>query len=164
MHCSLARSIEVMGDWWTPLILRDLYLGLTRFDDLVENLAISRNLLTQRLAALVERGLVERRRYSERPPRDAYGLTPSGVELVPVLLALTAWGDRWMASKHGPPMRFAHQACGEFFTPEVVCSHCREPIDAGAVVAHGGPGGRVGPGTRLIAKVLRQRKRSPDSV
>jgi DNA-binding HxlR family transcriptional regulator len=157
MHCSLARSVEVMGDWWTPLILRDLYLGLTRFDDLAEDLAISRNLLTRRLAALVERGLVERRRYSDHPPRDAYVLTRAGLELVPVLMALTAWGDRWVAPKQGPPMRFEHQSCGEFFTPEVVCSKCRKPIDPGQVVAHGGPGGRGAPGTRVIAKLLRQR-------
>src|SRR5215813_1874676 len=91
MHCSMARSLEVMGDWWTPLILRDLHLGLSRFDELAEDLAISRNLLTTRLAALVKHGIVERRRYSEHPPRDAYVLTAAGRDLVPVLMALTAW-------------------------------------------------------------------------
>src|SRR5689334_22654077 len=112
MHCSLARSLEVMGDWWTPLILRDLYFGLDRFADLVENLGVSRNLLSTRLATLVERGLIERQRYSDHPPRDRYVLTGAGRELVPVLMALTAWGDRWVAPSAGPPVRFQHRACG----------------------------------------------------
>lgn len=156
MHCSLARSVEVMGDWWTPLILRDLYLGLSRFDALVEDLAISRNLLTRRLAALVERGLVERRRYSERPPRDEYYLTTAGRELVPILMALTAWGDRWVAPEQGPPVRFEHRPCGTFFVPEVMCSHCHTTIDPSEVTVHGGPGGRGARGTRLVAKLLRR--------
>ncbi|HXJ37323.1 MAG TPA: helix-turn-helix domain-containing protein [Candidatus Eisenbacteria bacterium] len=159
MHCSMARSLEVMGDWWTPLILRDLHLGLTRFDELAEDLGISRNLLTTRLAALVERGLVERRRYSERPPRHAYHLTEAGRDLVPVLVALTAWGDRWLAPKQGPPLRLQHRTCGKFFTPTVACSHCGETVTAEDVVAHGGPGGRTAPGTRLVAKVLQDRGR-----
>ncbi len=158
MHCSMARSLEVMGDWWTPLILRDLHLGLARFDELAEDLGISRNLLTTRLAALVERGLVERRRYSERPPRHTYHLTEAGRDLVPVLTALTAWGDRWLAPKQGPPLRLQHRTCGKFFTPTVACSRCGEAVSAEDVVAHGGPGGRTGPGTRLVAKVLRNRQ------
>jgi len=158
MHCSIARSLEVMGDWWTPLILRDLHLGLTRFDELATDLEISRNLLTTRLAALVEHGLVERRRYSEHPPRDTYHLTAAGRDLVPVLAALSAWGDRWVAPKQGPPVRLQHRTCGKFFTPTVSCSHCGEPVAADDIVTHGGPGGRTGPGTRLVAKVLRERR------
>jgi DNA-binding HxlR family transcriptional regulator len=158
MHCSMARSLEVMGDWWTPLILRDLYLGLSRFDELAEDLDISRNLLTSRLAALVEHGLVERRRYSEHPPRDTYALTAAGLDLVPVLMALTAWGDRWVAPAGGPPVRLEHRRCGERFTPTVSCSRCGEPVRAEDVVTHGGPGGRAGSGTRLVAKLLRRRE------
>src|SRR3981189_3376004 len=96
MHCSMARSLEVVGDWWTPLILRDLYLGLKRFDELAEDLEISRNLLSPRLKALVDNGLAERRPYQQHPPRDEYALTESGRDLVPVLMGLTAWGDRWV--------------------------------------------------------------------
>jgi len=157
MNCSIARSLEVMGDWWTPLIVRDLHLGLIRFDELATDLEISRNLLTTRLAALVEHGLVERLRYSEHPPRYTYHLTVAGQELVPVLAALTAWGDRWVAPKQGPPVRLQHRTCGEFFTPAVTCSHCGEPVTADDIVTHGGPGGRSGRGTRLVAKVLRER-------
>src|SRR5215471_20274126 len=98
-NCSLARSLEVVGDWWTPLILRDLFLGIDRFDDLAEDLGISRNLLTSRLETLVEGKIVERVRYSEHPPRDRYVLTQAGHELGPIIGALTAWGDKWAAHK-----------------------------------------------------------------
>lgn len=81
MACSMARSLELIGDWWTPLIIRDLQLGVDRFDSLVEDLGISRNLLTARLAHLLGHGIVERHRYSEHPPRDRYALTESGRHL-----------------------------------------------------------------------------------
>ena len=103
MACSMARSLELIGDWWTPLIIRDLQLGIDRFDALAEDLGISRNLLTTRLAHLTRHGIVARRRYSDHPPRDRYVLTQAGQELVPVLLALTAWGDRWATPEGGPP-------------------------------------------------------------
>jgi DNA-binding HxlR family transcriptional regulator len=151
MACSMARSLEVIGDWWSPLILRDLYLGLDRFDDLVTDLGISRNLLTQRLAALVEGGVVARERYSDRPPRDRYVLTDAGRDLVPVLMALTAWGDRWQTPEGGPPLRFEHRSCGHRFTPTVCCSACGEAVHADDVEVRGGPGRCVGPGTTLIA-------------
>jgi DNA-binding HxlR family transcriptional regulator len=158
MHCSMARSLEVIGDWWTPLILRDLYLGLSRFDELAEDLQISRNLLSTRLNALVGDGIVERRPYSEHPPRDEYALTEAGRDLVPVLMALTAWGDRWVAPAQGPPLRFRHQACGSFFEPQVSYSRCHEPVTAVEVDVLPGPGGRAGPGTRLVAKLLRDKR------
>jgi len=158
MNCSMARSLEVIGDWWTPLILRDLYVGLSRFDELATDLEISRNLLSTRLNALVEDGIIERRRYREHPPRDEYALTEAGRDLVPVLMALTAWGDRWVVPAQGPPVRFRHQECGEVFTPEVCCSHCHEVVTAENVDVLPGPGGRAGPGTRLMAKALRNRQ------
>jgi DNA-binding HxlR family transcriptional regulator len=158
MYCSMARSLEVIGDWWTPLILRDLYLGLSRFDELAEDLEISRNLLSTRLNALVDNGIIERRRYQARPPRDEYTLTEAGRDLVPVLMALTAWGDRWVAPSQGPPVRFRHHACESEFVPSVHCSECHEPITDDDVDVLPGPGGRAAPGTRLIAKLLRDRK------
>jgi DNA-binding HxlR family transcriptional regulator len=154
MACSIARSLELIGDWWNPLIVRDLYLGLHRFDDLVGDLGISRNLLVQRLAALVEAGIVAREPYSVHPPRDRYVLTPAGEELVPVLMALAAWGDRWATPEGGPPVRFEHRGCGHEFVPTVACPSCNQPIQADAVVVRPGPGGRRGPGTRLVAKLL----------
>src|SRR5215212_9253408 len=92
-HCTLARSLEAVGDWWSPLIVRDIAVGLNKFDEMVEDLGISRNLLAARLAALEDKGVIERRQYQERPPRFKYALTRSGSELIPILMALTAWGD-----------------------------------------------------------------------
>jgi DNA-binding HxlR family transcriptional regulator len=154
MQCSLARTLEIIGDWWSPLVLRDLYLGLNRFDDLVNDLGISRNLLTGRLAELVDGGVVARERYQEHPPRDRYVLTEAGRDLVPVLLALTAWGDKWATPDGGPPMQFRHRDCGHRFIPTVTCSACGEPLTSDAVAPIPGPGGRIAPGTMLIAERL----------
>ena len=108
MSCSLARTLELVGDWWSPLIVRDLFLGIGRFDDLTEDLGISRNLLTRRLKLLIDNGIISKRLYQSRPARYEYALTGAGLDLVPALLALTAWGDRW-ALKEGRPMLFSER-------------------------------------------------------
>jgi DNA-binding HxlR family transcriptional regulator len=97
MQCPIARSLERVGEWWSILILRDAFHGLRRFDEFQKNLAIAPNTLTRRLNALVESGLLERRRYSERPPRDEYVLTERGRDFRPVLWALLAWGNKHLA-------------------------------------------------------------------
>ncbi len=99
MQCPIARSLERVGEWWSILILRDAFHGLTRFEQFQSSLDIAPNMLTRRLNALVEAGLLERRRYSERPPRDEYVLTARGRDFRPVLLALLAWGNRHFASE-----------------------------------------------------------------
>ena len=99
--CSIARSLELIGDRWTLLIVRDLMLGLSRFDELHESLGVASNVLTDRLNRLVDEGIVERVRYSERPERFEYRLTAKGRELGLVLLALMQWGDRHISEK--PP-------------------------------------------------------------
>ena len=154
MHCSLAQTLELTGDWWTPLVLRDLYLGLDRFDQFVTDLGISRNLLTDRLSTLIEGGLVERTPYQQNPVRYAYALTEAGRDFVPILLALTAWGDRWATPEGGPPIRFTHDTCGKVTTPTVSCSECGNPLHSDDVTPSPGPGGRTAPGTALIATVL----------
>ncbi|MGP3957260.1 winged helix-turn-helix transcriptional regulator [Nonomuraea sp. 3N208] len=156
MSCAIARSVEIVGDWWTPLIIRDVYLGVSRFDDLVTDLGISRNLLTARLDYLVDQQILERRPYQERPPRHEYGLTEAGRDLVPVLMALMAWGNRWAGLTDGPPALLEHRPCGNLFTPLIVCPHCGEQVTADDVKVHPGPGGRVGPGTWLLAERLTQ--------
>src|SRR3954453_8998087 len=97
MSCPIARSLERVGEWWSILILRDAFRGLTRFDQFQKSLDIAPNMLTRRLNALVESGLLERRRYSERPPRDEYVLTACGRDFQPVLWALLAWGNTHFA-------------------------------------------------------------------
>jgi DNA-binding HxlR family transcriptional regulator len=154
MHCSLAQSLEVMGDWWSPLILRDLYLGLDRFDQLVTDLGISRNLLTDRLATMTEAGLIVRTPYQDNPVRYRYGLTEAGSELIPILIALTAWGDRWATPPAGQPIRFTHTTCGKPTTATVCCSECGDPLTTHNTTASPGPGGRTAPGTALIATVM----------
>jgi DNA-binding HxlR family transcriptional regulator len=154
MRCSLARGLDMIGDWWSPLIIRDLYLNITRFDELVEDLGISRNLLTRRLKSLIANGVVERVAYQRRPVRYAYGLTEAGRDLVPAILALTAWGDRWARPRQGSPILFVHTACGHLFEPQVTCSACAEVISAEMVKPIPGPGGAARPGTMLMATRL----------
>jgi DNA-binding HxlR family transcriptional regulator len=162
MRCSLARGLELIGDWWSPLIIRDLFLGVTRFDELVEDLGISRNLLTRRLNALIDNGIVVRRAYQERPARYEYVLTEAGRDLVPAILALTAWGDRWAQPKEGSPILFVHETCGHQFRPQVACAVCGEEISAGTVTALPGPGGAAKPGTRVVARRLKERLTARD--
>src|ERR1700730_2508745 len=101
MPCPIARGLERVGEWWSMLILRDALHGLTRFEEFQKSLAIAPNMLTRRLSALVEAGLLERRRYNERPPRDEYVPPSRGRDFRPVLVALFAWGNRHFAPAGG---------------------------------------------------------------
>jgi len=154
MTCSIARSLDVAGEWWSPLILRDVHLGITRFADLRRDLGISRKVLTERLERLVEHGLLERRAYSQRPPRQDYVLTEKGRAFVDVLLAMIAWGNRWTAGEQGPPVLLRHRRCGELTSAEIRCACCGEPLHADEVTVEPGPGGSGGPGTVVVAERL----------
>ncbi len=140
MACSIARTLHVAGEPWSPLIVRDVYVGITRFDDLRNDLGISRKVLAERLAWLVEQDVLERRPYSERPPRHEYHLTDKGRELMQVLFAMTAWGDRWTAGDAGPPALLRHRACGELTHAEIRCARCGEELRAEDVEVEPGPG------------------------
>ena len=94
LHCSVAQCLEIVGEWWSMLILRDVFLGVTRFDDIQERLGISRNILSRRLSTLVDAGVLKKVLYSEHPPRFEYRLTKKGVDLWPVLTAMRQWGDQ----------------------------------------------------------------------
>src|ERR1700757_4968310 len=117
--CPIARSLERVGEWWSILIMRDALNGLTRFDEFQRNLGIAPNMLTRRLKALAEAGLLERRRYSERPPRHEYLLTQAGRDFRPVLWALIAWGNRHFAPE-GPSVVIADSRTGEQADPVLV--------------------------------------------
>lgn len=140
MACSIARTLDVIGEPWSPLILRDVYVGITRFEQLREELNISRKVLTVRLKWLVESGVLEARTYSERPPRHEYVLTEQGRELCDLLLTMVRWGDRWLAGEAGPPVLYRHHACGETAHVEPVCSECGKPMHATDVDVLPGPG------------------------
>jgi DNA-binding HxlR family transcriptional regulator len=154
MTCSIARTLDAAGEWWSPLIVRDVHLGITRFDDLRRDLGISRKVLSERLERLVEQGILERRPYSQRPPRHEYLLTDKGRELVDVLLAMMAWGDRWTAASDGPPLLLRHDACGELTHAEIRCARCGRPLHADEVTIEAGPGGSAGLGTSVVAERL----------
>lgn len=139
MRCSVAQCLEVVGEWWSLLIVRDCFLGVTRFDDFVERLGIARNVLRQRLATLVDAGVLERVAYSERPPRFEYRLTAKGRDLWPVIDSLRQWGDRY-AAPGGPPVQVRHKACGHTVDPVLTCPHCGERLAAGDMRSIPGPG------------------------
>lgn len=138
--CSIARTVAVLGERWTLVILRQAFQDQRRFEDMQRGLGIARNILADRLHRLVEEGILERRPYQERPPRCEYRLTQKGRDLYPVLLALMQWGDRYTAGDAGPPVVLVHEPCGHETHPELVCSHCGEPIDPRDMRAQAGPG------------------------
>ena len=146
MACSIARTLDVVGEPWSPLIIRDVYVGITRFDDIQRDLGISRKVLTQRLNWLVDHDILTRRPYSERPPRSEYVLTDKGLEFCDVLLVINAWGDRWTAGPEGPPVRHRHRACGRLTHVEMRCVACGDPLRAADITVEAGPGARPGPG------------------
>jgi len=141
--CSVARTVDILGDWWTPLVLRESYLGVRRFDDFQHRLGIGRNILTQRLGRLVDEGLLARRPYQERPLRHEYVLTDKGRDFYPVMAAITRWGDAWLDGGEGPPVILHHTRCDHDMHAEVVCSECGEPIEVREVRARPGPGWRA---------------------
>jgi DNA-binding HxlR family transcriptional regulator len=139
MACSIARTLDVIGEPWSPLILRDVWVGLSRFEQLQADLGISRKVLTERLNHLVERGVLERRPYDQRPRFD-YVLTEKGAELLDLLMVMVGWGDKWLAGKAGPPVLYRHRACGELSHVDLRCAHCGEAMHAGDVELLRGPG------------------------
>ena len=139
MHCSVAQCLEVVGEWWTLLIVRDAFLGVTRFDEFQARLGISRNVLNQRLARLTEAGVLAKVPYSEHPPRFDYRLTERGRDLWPVITAMRQWGDKH-AAPDGPPLQLIHGQCGEISEAQLVCSACGDAIGPRDVKAIPGPG------------------------
>src|SRR6201995_2052723 len=111
MACSIARTLDVIGEPWSPMILRDIWVGVNRFDAIQSDLGISRKVLTERLNHLVERGVLERRPYDRRP-RYEYHLTTKGAELVDLLMVMVTWGDKWLAGAAGPPPLYRDIAGG----------------------------------------------------
>jgi DNA-binding HxlR family transcriptional regulator len=140
MLCPIARSLDRVGEWWSILILRDASQGLTRFDQFQKSLQIAPNILTRRLADLVEAGLLERRRYSERPPRDEYVLTERGRDFRPVMIALMAWGNRHFAGPQGVPSHLVDRETGEPADPILVDRKTGKPIDEAHFRFAAGPG------------------------
>jgi DNA-binding HxlR family transcriptional regulator len=130
--CSIAGTLDVIGDRWSILILRDAFRGVRRFDELQADLGIARNVLAQRLAKLVAHGVLTKRQYSERPARYEYRLTPKGVDLSPALVALMRWGDKHV-SDGDPPLTLLHDSCGQPLDQTFVCWHCDQTVTPGGI-------------------------------
>ena len=133
MDCSIARTLEVVGEWWTFLVLRDAFRGVSRFDEFQQRLGIARNVLTARLNTLVEHHILERVPYQDHPVRYEYRLTERGLDLFSVLASLLRWGDRWAPGPDGPPVVLVHAACGHDAQPVLTCSHCGSAVDAAGI-------------------------------
>lgn len=138
-NCSVAQCVEVVGEWWSMLIVRDAFMGVRRFDDFQRDLGISRNILNQRLSHLADAGVLEKVPYCERPLRYEYRLTEKGRALWPVLTAMRQWGDAYYAPD-GAPVELVHKGCGRTSAAVLHCSQCDAPIEAGDMVAVRGPG------------------------
>jgi DNA-binding HxlR family transcriptional regulator len=126
--CSVARTLEIVGEKWALLAVREVFLGNRRFDEMVRRTGAPRDTLAARLRTLVDAGILERLPYSEHPARFEYRLTEAGRELYPVILALMRWGDRHLADDGGPPLVLEHR-CGHRLVAQVVCEACGEPVD-----------------------------------
>ncbi len=138
--CSIARALEVVGERWTLLIVRDVFLGLRRFDQLQEHLGIARNVLQTRLERLVDQDVLEKRPYQQRPLRHEYRLTEKGIDLWPTIIALLQWGDQHAPAPSGPPVLITHKDCGGELDVHRVCTRCGKPVEARQARAMPGPG------------------------
>jgi DNA-binding HxlR family transcriptional regulator len=140
LNCSIARSLSVVGDRWTLLILRECFLGVRRFEDFQAHLGMARHRLSDRLGRLVKDEVLKKAPYQDKPLRHEYRLTEKGKDLYPVMLSLVHWGDRWMDQGRGAPVVYRHNTCGHMTTPVLSCSECGEALIAHDVTPLAGPG------------------------
>lgn len=138
--CSVARTLELIGDRWTLLVVRDAFLGVKRFDDFQAHLGVSRNVLADRLGRLLDDGILERHRYQERPERFEYRLGEKGLDLWPTVISLLKWGDKHLAGEHGPPRLVVHRDCGGEVTERLDCDRCGRRLGPRDVESRRGPG------------------------
>jgi len=128
--CPIARTADLIGDWWTPMVMREAFLGRRRFDEFQQALSVSRGVLAQRLARLVDEGLLEKRLYEERPPRHEYVLTDKGRAFYPVLAAMWRWGSDWLWEEGSEPViELYDKASGRPLRPQLVDENTGDPID-----------------------------------
>ena len=139
-NCSVAQPLAFLGERWSILVLRLIFVGFRRFDEIQGELGIATNVLSQRLATLVDEGIIERRPYSEHPERFEYRLTEKGLELWPVLVGLLRFGDRHYPAPGGPPRVLEHRGCGGEVTDHLQCARCGAELGPRDVRALPGPG------------------------
>ncbi len=127
--CSIAGTLELIGERWTLLVIRDIWLGRRRFSQIQESLGVARNVLSNRLQRLLDEGIIERRIYQERPQRYEYFLTEKGLDLWPVMISLISWGDRHVAGPEGPAVAIVHKDCGGDVNDRRICERCGEQLE-----------------------------------
>lgn len=138
--CSVARTLAIIGDRWTLLIIRNAFLGISRFDEFQHQLDVTRHLLADRLDVLVENGIFKKLPYQQKPERFEYKLTKKGVELYPILMTLVAWGDKWEALPDGPPLEYFDRETGKRIDPLLIDKTSGKPLDPRKTKPQIGPG------------------------
>lgn len=151
--CSVARTLDVVGDKWSLLILRDAFYGVRRFEDFARDLGVARNVLTDRLVRLVDAGVLERRQYDDRPPRSEYRLTAKGRDLFPVIVTMMHWGDAWQCEVDAGPVELIHEDCGNATHAVAVCAACEGALTPFNV--------RIDPLPPVIDEVVSARSEAP---
>jgi len=144
-NCTIKGTLEIVGEKWSLLVLREAFFGLRRFDDFHRALGCARNLLSERLAKLVDHGVLERVEYQEpgQRRRHEYQLTEKGLDLAPALVALMQWGDRWTADPDGPPVEVLHRGCGAKVSAVLACEDGHSELSPAETEAVPGPGARI---------------------
>lgn len=137
--CSVSRSLSVIGDRWSLLIIRSAFLGTRRFSDFQAEIGVTKHRLSDRLSKLVENGVFKKVAYQDNPPRFEYRLTEKGIDLYPVIMTLVQWGDKWMDNDAGKPIEHIHKNCGHITTAKLVCSHCSDELDPRQTDVQPGP-------------------------
>lgn len=134
--CSIARTLELIGERWSILVVREVFSGRRRFSEMQRTLGVARNVLTNRLQRLVDEGILERRPYSERPPRHEYFLTEKGLDLWPTMVSLMHWGDKHMPLPGGPPAVIVHKGeCGGAIDDRRICERCGKRLQVREALA-----------------------------
>jgi DNA-binding HxlR family transcriptional regulator len=137
--CSVASTLEVIGERWTMHVLREAFMGVRRFEDFRRNIGVARNILSDRLNTLVAEDILRRVPYSEHPPRSEYRLTRKGVDLYGILIELMKWGNRWAPHPEGPALLLRHRGCGAVVEPVLACPDCGQEVHAWDLEALPGP-------------------------
>ena len=142
-NCSAARTLELIGERWTMLVIRDVFSGRRRFDQIQESLGVARNVLSTRLQLLVDEGILEKRAYQEKPERYEYFLTEKGLDLWPVLISLLNFGDKHLAEGEGPPVEIRHKGCDGVMNDRRICERCGAELDVRDAYGVPGPGAKI---------------------
>jgi DNA-binding HxlR family transcriptional regulator len=153
--CSVAKTLDVVGEWWTPLILRDVFLGVTKFDLIQQDLGIPRKVLAERLSVLIDNDVLSRHAYRDGRTRYEYQLTDKGNDFITALIAMMNWGDRWLSEPNGPPLHVLHSGCGGAVEAQLVCLNCGDTVVHDGLHTESGAGARATRGTAIVSRRAR---------